>query len=237
MLYIELEVAKYTACWSRCILWHVHINNTSTAATSGTFSLSRRHQLPRRPHGDARGRHVALVIWLFGILGEHLHSLQFSFLAQLCSRDFLPGLFTHTQLQALSNTQSSGGPPTLWPSVQSLTTFPQDSRLHPPQTHNVMLCWIQLIILVLHNYRNCVLVSISHSFSCHTSVLLQNAMPVIRHWLVNTVCITIYILLYKTGVLPTLAAGFFIGHCWATDGSAVGVDTPAVSSVAVALNL
>lgn len=82
--------------------------------------------------------------WLFdcladAILQEHLHSLQFKNVAQLCSTDFLLGLFT-PQPHALSNAQCSGGLPTLWPSVQSLTTFPQDRRLHLPQTWNVMLC-------------------------------------------------------------------------------------------------
>ncbi len=85
--------------------------------------------------------------WLFdcladAILQEHLHSLQFNFVAQLCSRDFLPGLFT-PQPHALSNPQSSGGPQTLWPSVQSLTTFPQDCGLHPPLTWNVMDCCVE----------------------------------------------------------------------------------------------
>lgn len=114
--------------------------------------------------------------------------------------------------------------PTMWPSVQSLTTFPQDSRLHPPQTHNVMLCWIKCIVLVLHNYRNCVLVSISHSFSCHTSVWLQNAMPVIRHWLVNTVCITIYILLYlDLDFYPPWQRGFLLATAEPLMGRPLGL--------------
>lgn len=53
--------------------------------------------------------------WLFdcladAILLEYLHSLQFNFVAQLCSRDFLQGLFT-PQPYALSNAQSRGGSP------------------------------------------------------------------------------------------------------------------------------
>lgn len=81
--------------------------------------------------------------WLFdcladAILKEQLHSLQFNFVAQLCSGDFQQGLFT-PQPRALSNARASGGSQTLRLSVQSLTTFPQDWVLHPPQTWNVLL--------------------------------------------------------------------------------------------------
>lgn len=84
--------------------------------------------------------------WLFDcfadtILKEQLHFLQFNFVAQLCSRDFLQGLFT-PEPHALSNAQDSSCSPTGRLSGQSLTTLAQDEVLHPPKnmerfaTHN-----------------------------------------------------------------------------------------------------
>lgn len=166
--------------------------------------------------------------WLFdclavAILQEHLHSSQFNFVAQLCSKDFILGLFT-PQPHALSNAQSSGGPQTLWPSVQSLTTFPQDCRLHPPpQTRNVMLSSVEFDLS-----------SLLHKIT-ETAFSMSNT-GIITKWTAHT-AFPISFDKVAAGVSPTLASRFFIGHCWAADGSAIGCDTPAVSSVAVALNL
>lgn len=178
--------------------------------------------------------------WLFdcladAILQEHLHSLQFNFVAQLCSRDFLLGLFT-PQPHALSNAQSSGGPQTLWLTDQSLTTVPQGYRLYPPQTWNVML---ELDLSSLPHkiteptfwYKSVILdVGLITWESCASALDYKHSIWVYNHW-------QQFIIRKDDGVVPTLASRFFIGHCWSTDRSAIGGDTPAVSSVAVTLNL
>lgn len=97
---------------------------------------------------------------MFIVFGRCYPPVTFTFLAAELRFSILQHRFSarliFTNAHALSNTQSSYGPRTLWPSVHSLTAFPQDWMLHPHTNIkcHFMLCWLWFIIIATLNYWN-----------------------------------------------------------------------------------
>lgn len=207
-IYATVKFEPRLKYWSHysCSHWYsCSFLTTDTAAT-------------RQPHRGAQGEDM--WHWLFdclvdAILQEYLHSLQFNIVAQLCSRDFLLGLFA-PQPHALSNAQSSvalkfyGLRSTRWP----LSHRTADCNPHVQWNAS---CFAVLNVIDYHCFTkvtsNHTLVHISQ-FRYHISSELQSERPAVRSHVNAESPLMINTLESNTNINHTFSGAYLILHLW-----------------------